>query len=525
MINRKLANRWKTLSHNGVYFSEPYEPLPSSIKLLYNGNPVELTLEEEEPATWFAKYLQTDYIKNRTFLNNFWKDWKKILKSNHVIQKLEDCDFKQIHKYFEMIKERKKQLSKEEKQAIKTKRDSEMEKYKFCIVDGTQQPIDNYIVEPPGLFIGRGTHPYLGKFKKRILPKDVTINIGREAPIPKPNIEGTYGQVIHDRKSVWIASWKNNITNKYKYVFMGTASTLRGENDKEKFELARKLKKKIKTIRKQYYNDMQSKDKTKQQLATALYFIDNYALRVGNEKGDDEADTVGVTSLRVEHIKLLPKRGIQLDFLGKDSIRYQRSFTVDNNVYENLKQFIQVKDPTNDLFDLINSRILNDYLQTFMKNLTAKVFRTYNSSYLFQKRLLKIADGLEVKEIMKHYNEANRAVAILCNHQKKVSNSFCEQMKTINDKIKQYKSELKKANTSEKKKKSLRNKIKLLQEKKKSKKELKDIALGTSKANYIDPRITIAFAKKHNVPFEKFFTSSNLKKFQWAMSIDENFKF
>lgn len=525
MIRRKSVNRWKTLSHNGVHFPSPYEPLPNNVKLLYNGVPVTLTLEEEEPTTWFAKYLQTDYIKNKTFLNNFWKDWKKILKSNHVIQKLEGCDFKQIHKHFEMVKEKKKQLSKEEKQAIKTKRDLEMEKYKFCTVDNTQQPIDNYIVEPPGIFIGRGSHPYLGKFKKRILPKDVTINIGKDAPTPQPNVEGTYGQVIHDRKSVWIASWKNNITNKYKYVFMGTASTLRGENDKEKFELARKLKKKIKTIRKQYHSDMQSKDKTKQQLATALYFIDNYALRVGNEKGDDEADTVGVTSLRVEHIKLLPKRGVQLDFLGKDSIRYQRTFIVEELVYENLKEFLRRKELSMDLFDLINSRLLNDYLQTFMKNLTAKVFRTYNSSHLFQKRLLKVVHGLDIKEIMKHYNDANKAVAVLCNHQKKVSNTHGTQIKTIDSKIKQYKSELKKDTISEKKKKSLREKIKVLQEKKKSKKELKDIALGTSKANYIDPRITIAFAKKHDVSLEKFFTAGNLKKFQWATSINENFKF
>ena len=38
------------------------------------------------------------------------------------------------------------------------------------------------------------------------------------------------------------------------------------------------------------------------QRAVALYFIDKLALRAGNEKDDDEADTVGCCSLRVEHI-------------------------------------------------------------------------------------------------------------------------------------------------------------------------------------------------------------------------------
>jgi DNA topoisomerase-1 len=43
---------------------------------------------------------------------------------------------------------------------------------------------------------------------------------------------------------------------------------------------------------------------------------------VGNEKGDDEADTVGCCSLRVEHLTFEPDNKITLDFLGKDSMRY-----------------------------------------------------------------------------------------------------------------------------------------------------------------------------------------------------------
>lgn len=51
------------------------------------------------------------------------------------------------------------------------------------------------------------------------------------------------------------------------------------------------------------------------------------ALRVGNEKDEDEADTVGCCSLRIEHIKLYDSfdgvgdNVVEFDFLGKDSIR------------------------------------------------------------------------------------------------------------------------------------------------------------------------------------------------------------
>ena len=37
------------------------------------------------------------------------------------------------------------------------------------------------------------------------------------------------------------------------------------------------------------------------------------------------------------------------------------------------------------------------------------------------------------------------------------------------------------------------------------KEENKTIALSTSKLNYLDPRISVAWAKKHGVPIEKVF--------------------
>lgn len=38
--------------------------------------------------------------------------------------------------------------------------------------------VGNFRVEPPSLFRGRGEHPKMGKVKKRVYPRDITINIG-----------------------------------------------------------------------------------------------------------------------------------------------------------------------------------------------------------------------------------------------------------------------------------------------------------------------------------------------------------
>ena len=75
------------------------------------------------------------------------------------------------------------------------------------------------------------------------------------------------------------------------------------------------------------------------QRATAVYLIDQFALRAGNEKGEDEADTVGCCSLKFEHVTLKPPNKVIFDFLGKDSIRFYDEVEVDAQVFKNLKIF------------------------------------------------------------------------------------------------------------------------------------------------------------------------------------------
>jgi DNA topoisomerase-1 len=235
-----------------------------------------------------------------------------------------------------------------------------------------------------------------------------------------------------------------------KYVWLGAKSDFKAKSDQFKFDLARKLKTVIGAIRRTNFNNITSSsvDTKTKQLATALYLIDNLALRVGNEKGDDEADTVGVCSLRIEHVKLLDDNKIKLDFLGKDSVRYVNTVQIQPEVYRTLATFINNKKPSVELFDEINPALLNSYLKTMMEDLTAKVFRTYNASKLFQEELDSIDKSIEeldhddkekINLILDMYVRANIKVAMMCNHQKNVSKSFNEQIEKVNDKIKELK--------------------------------------------------------------------------------------
>jgi len=546
------GKKWTTLEHNGVIFPPPYKP--HGVKMLYNGQPVDLTPEQEEVATMFAVMKDTDYAGKPTFIDNFFTDWRKILGKNHIIKKFELCDFTPIYEWHLREKEKKKQMTTEEKKALREEKLKQEEKYMWAVVDGVKEKVGNFRVEPPGLFRGRGEHPKMGKLKRRIQPSDITINIGKGAPVPECPIPGeSWKEIKHDNTVTWLAFWNDPISQKdFKYVFLAASSSLKGQSDKEKYEKSRKLKGHIQRIRENYTKDFKNKDVTRRQIAVATYLIDKLALRAGNEKDDDEADTVGCCTLKVDNVTCMPPNKIQFDFLGKDSIRYFNTVEVEELVYKAIEGFRAGKKPGEGLFDKIDTTRLNAHLKDLMPGLTAKVFRTYNASITLDGILHEETEDGTLLEKIAVYQRANKEVAIICNHQRSVSKSHESQMIKLNEKIDELKSQMEelKADLSKAKKgkplgydkegKQKRNlapeaiekkiamvegKIDKMEMDKKIKEDLKTVALGTSKINYLDPRITVAWCKRHEVPIEKIFNKSLIAKFGWAMDVDPDFRF
>merc|ERR1719187_987000 len=199
------------------------------------------------------------------------------------------------------------------------------------------------------------------------------------------------------------------------------------------------------------------------------------------------------------------------------------------------------KSGTDDLFDRLNTSILNKHLQELMDGLTAKVFRTYNASRTLQEQLDIMTnpdDPIPAKILS--YNRANRAVAILCNHQRAAPKTFGKSMENLQTKINAKREELEECEEEvrrlkkaakgsakekiayEKKKKQqerLATQLEKLEISATDKEENKTIALGTSKLNYLDPRISVAWCKKYDVPIEKVYNKTQRSKFQWAIDM------
>ncbi len=71
-----------------------------------------------------------------------------------------------------------------------------------------------------------------------------------------------------------------------------------------------------------------------------------------------------------------------------------------------------------------------------MPGLTAKVFRTYNASYTMSTLLRDMKSEGSMAEKIKDYNDANRKVAIICNHKRTVTAGHGAQMEKLGDRIK-----------------------------------------------------------------------------------------
>ncbi len=292
--------KWKTLQHNGILFPPPFESKGITVKI--KGEKVSLNLLQEEMIYQWAKKKDTPYVQDKVFQKNFVSDFAATLTPKFKNISYSDIDFTEAYKIVDKEKDSRELMTKEEKKTLavqrKKIRDEMKEKYGKAILDGNEVEVANYMAEPPGIFIGRGDHPLRGKWKHRITSENVTLNLGKEASVPKGNWE----KIIHDKDSMWLASWMDDLTQKRKYVWLSDTAGLKQERDKAKYDKALTLATQITKIKESMIKDMKSKDPKIRKIATVCYLIYRTSMRVGDEKDPDEADTVGATTLRKEHV-------------------------------------------------------------------------------------------------------------------------------------------------------------------------------------------------------------------------------
>jgi DNA topoisomerase-1 len=209
------GTKWQFLQHKGPLFAADYEPIPKDVRFYYDGKKMRLSRETEEVATFYGRMLDHDYTTKEVFNTNYFKCWRKVMteEEKETIKDLSKCNFKEIDAHYKKVSEQRKGRGKEERKGEREKNEAIQKEYGFCLIDGHNEKIGNFRIEPPGLFRGRGEHPKQGMLKLRVRPEEVIINCSKDSNIPDPPKGHKWKKVQHDNTVTWLASWTENIQN------------------------------------------------------------------------------------------------------------------------------------------------------------------------------------------------------------------------------------------------------------------------------------------------------------------------
>jgi DNA topoisomerase-1 len=421
-----------TLHHNGVLVPPPYEGKGLTIKV--KGKEIKLTVEQEEMAMAWAKKVGTPYVEDPVFAKNFHRDFSEKL---GIKVKAGDVDYSTVIAVVEKEREWKASLSREEKKRLaaerKVAREANKERYGYAVVDGERMELANYVAEPSSIFMGRGEHPLRGSWKEGPQKEDIILNLSPDAPRP----EGTWKEIVWEPELIWVARWQDKLCGKMKYVWFSDSSDIKQRKEIEKFDKAKAFRRNLSRVQKHIWENLESEDLKRRKIATVCFLIDELKIRVGDEKDPDEADTVGASTLRPEHLTFNEDGTVSFNFLGKDCVPHFFTKPLPDVVIRNLKEFAANAEAAT-LFDGVGSQHISGFLDEVMTGLSAKVFRTLYASDAVKTKLKKTRVKPEEPVYRKKYvaTMANLEAAKVCNHKRTIPKSWKKSLEKKKDRLK-----------------------------------------------------------------------------------------
>ena len=228
---------WCTLEHSGMQVAPVYQP--HHVPLLYDGQPVQLSAEQEEMATLLVQACEK-FKPVPPFGENFMKDWRPLLEQTDeasVVEELDRCDFSRISDHLQVANAARLDAARAAMQHLPLGTGTAARRahvdnaftddaHTHAIVDGVRRMRDlNSIRLPEARLFGGpiSGHPWRGRLSRRVLPEDVTLNLGRDAPVPPvPDVgDGqphAWGGVVSNPTVPWLARWTDPLSGHMKYA-------------------------------------------------------------------------------------------------------------------------------------------------------------------------------------------------------------------------------------------------------------------------------------------------------------------
>jgi hypothetical protein len=507
---------------------------------------VKLPADAEEAITLFVRSGGTvDPDTGRASLfgseppaKRFGEDWLALLPRGSPIRALSSCDLSLISKH---VLGRKAVPGANPNVQGRPKRKEEPRPESVALVDGRPQPISQWMVTSPGIYRGRGAGgtdaSMTGRFRRRLLPSDVTLNLSAGARFPT-SPKGRWGAIVHEPSVDWVAKWRDPVTGSMKYARLSGESSTEQAWDREKFDLARALYRALPTLRARVASLLASSDETSRQVGACVWLIDRFALRVGGA-GRERNQTFGASTLLRKH---LSSRGgvLTLDFPGKDSVRYYRRTSGPGSIPPAALRALAsssstaIASPSVPLFGSMSPDGPDSLLSDVLEGATPKVLRTCRASEVFERTLdacvpramrARGAKGAGGAGGAKGVVEAALTlacarVAALCNHRKGSPAQGVDSrvdLTLVEAQIDRLVGSLREDPASAPAVVRALN-ARVVRP--------AGLALATSKSSYIDPRIVYAFyaACGTKVP-PKFYSKALSRKFAWAADVDKGYRF
>lgn len=438
------------------------------------------------------------------FNNNFYNCLKYELSSKFINLKFPE-DYKNI---FQTIKEK----------YIKPKTKNDYEEYSYAYINSNKEKILNYMIEPPGIFIGRGECKYNGMWKYRVENDNIIVNFikgddnSELEELYFKEVQSKFKNIISNPTVTYIDRYfihlgKSENENKYLYriakeIRFSKDSTISHESDLNKFDKANKLIKNWDKINNYILENINNENKTISECAIISWLVQYTSIRIGSDKSS-ETNVVGASSLRTFNLDTEFKDNkyyLILDFIGKDSIKYNQKFEIPEIIYIKINKILKTKSKDDFIFS-VNSTQVNQFLDKCISGITAKVFRTAWACKLllelYNKNKSKFEDKSEKYKILllkylliQISNKLNHKKATKKNNDIKINN--------LEKKIKEYKD---------------KDKIELYKLKINILKNSVDTNTSTALTSYIDPRIIINICKEQNIPLQKIYSKTLINYF------------
>ena len=196
------------------------------------------------------------------------------------------------------------------------------------------------------------------------------------------------------------------------------------EQQENKFKELIDFGRKIKRIRKTYKDILNSNrpiDNKEKQISIILFLLDVCKFRVGTMEYKNRYNTYGATTLNTEHILFKDNGEAEISFVGKKSVTNSKVIKNENviklleelcNRNKGKEYLFYFKDEKSETINNINAQHITTYLKKYHKNLSPKMFRTWNGNNILIKYLVSRGKPSSEKEIKHNLRDAIKKVAI-----------------------------------------------------------------------------------------------------------------